>query len=81
MTVLALWIASAVRFWGWRLMVVIGACFLAIQTWMLVPAARIGLEDGQVGTSGGLAGALSVTQVGLALIWIVLIARSRRAPT
>jgi hypothetical protein len=81
MTVLALWIASATQGWAWRLAVGIGACLLAIQAWMLIPAAWIGAQDGQVGGPGGLAGALSSAQVGLAAVWIVLIVRSKRMPT
>lgn len=79
--VLALWIASVTRRWPWLPLTVIGLCCFAIQVWMAVGAAWLGLRDGHVGGLGALAGTLSVTQIGLTLVWIALIARSKRMPS
>ncbi len=80
-TLPALWIASIARRWPWLPLTAIGLCFVVIQVWMVIGAAWNGLKDGQVGGLGALAGALSVTQIGLTLAWIVLIRRSKRMPS
>jgi hypothetical protein len=77
-TQLALWIASAVRRWPWLALTAIGLSFVAIQVWMGIGSAWIGVQDGRVGGLGALAGTLSVTQICLTLVWIALIARSKR---
>jgi hypothetical protein len=48
---------------------------------MGIGSAWIGVQDGQVGSRGALAGALSTTQICLTLVWIALIARSPRMAT
>lgn len=78
LTQLALWTASAVRRWPWLVLTAFGLCCVAIQVWMGVGSAWIGLQDGQVGGRGALAGALSITQICLTVLWIALIARSPR---
>jgi hypothetical protein len=77
-TQLVLWMAVATRRWPWLVLTAIGLCFLAIQVWMGIGSAWIGVHDGRVGSQGALVGALAGTQLCLTLVWIALIARSKR---
>lgn len=81
LTQLALWPASALRRWLWLVLTAIGFCCVAIQIWMGIGSAWIGIQDGQVGGLGALVGAISMTQICLTLVWIALIARSNRMPS
>jgi hypothetical protein len=51
---------------------------VAIQTWIGLESAWIGISDGLVSPLGALMGALSIAQIGLTVVWILLIARSKR---
>ena len=78
---LVLWLAVFNRTWSWIPLVAIGVAAAAIQAWMGVGSAWIGVQDGHVSSLGALMGALSIAQLGLTLTWIVLIARSKRMPS
>jgi hypothetical protein len=77
---LVLWIAAATQGWLWLPLAALGLSGLAIQVWMAIRSAWIGVQDGQIGGLGAIAGALSFTQIGLTIVWIALIARSKRMP-
>ena len=77
-TQLVLWIAVFTRPWPWFPLVAIGVSAAAIQAWMGVGSAWIGVQDGQVSSLGALVGALSIAQLGLTLAWILLIVVSKR---
>ena len=77
-TQVVLWLAMLSRAWPWIPLVAIGLSAVAIQTWIGLESAWIGISDGLVSPLGALMGALSIAQIGLTVVWILLIARSKR---
>ncbi len=77
-TQVVLWLAMLSRAWPWIPLVAIGLLAAAIQTWIGVESAWIGIIDGRISPWGALMGGLSMAQIGLTVAWILLIARSKK---
>jgi len=76
-----LWPAFLFRRWPWIPLVAVAVGAVAIQAWMGAGSAWVGVSDGQVSPLGALMGALSIAQLGLTVVWIVLLARSKSVAT
>jgi len=77
-TQVILWLATLAAGRVWLFLVPIGMAAVAWQTVASVDSVRIGISDGVVTPLGALIGVLSISQIGLTLSWIVLIAVSKR---
>lgn len=77
-TQVVLWLAMLIRPWPWIPLVAIGLSAVAIQVWIGIGSAWIGVQDGHVSPLGALMGALSIVQIGLTVAWILLIVRSKK---
>ncbi len=73
-----LWPAFLFRRLFWIPLVAVAAGALAIQVWMGIGSAWIGVADGHISPLGALVGVLSVAQLSLTGAWILLIVVSKR---
>ncbi|HEY4767867.1 MAG TPA: hypothetical protein VII26_02930 [Candidatus Limnocylindria bacterium] len=76
-----LWPAFLFRRWPWIPLVAVAVGAVAIQAWMGAGSAWVGVSDGEVSPLGAVMGALSIAQLGLTVVWMVLLARSKRVAT
>jgi hypothetical protein len=73
-----LWPAFFFRRWPWIPLVAVALLAAAIQSWMGVASASIGIRDGHLSAQGALIGMISIAQIGLTAAWISLLALSKR---
>lgn len=75
---LFLWLATIVNDRGWRLLAALGSVAVAVQAFIGLESAWIGLRDGRISQMGAVVGVLSAGQIGLTVLWILLIWRLKR---